>query len=479
MAKKDPKYIRVFLSSPGDVLEERRIVKHEIDKLRDEPLLRGTIVECIAWDDPNAPVMDATKTPQEAINEGLPMPADCDIVIVIMWSRLGTPLDVEHHGVKANGDPYHSGTEWEYLNGINAATRNRRQLPRVIVYRRTEKRAFDADSPDFKDQVKQFQLVEDFFAQFRDPATGAFRRGYYEYADVQTFEQNFLIDLKRMIVTIWAIPPDWVWWSRRLIPALLALLIIIGGGVALWSETLRRDAMSPMVSFAAQSAVLGTDDLERNVNAFSLDVHEVSIRQYRLCVQARACTPPDEPSYSNDYNNAQGSQADVPVTWVRPDQAAGYCRWLGRRLPTSREWEFAARGAENRLYPWGNQHPEPGMGRVNLRIDTDAQWNRALVRVDDPNYENGRTPQGVWHMLGNVREWTSSPTSCGINCGVVWDGISKLEDGLVLRDRGYLTGDLDVARWTELNDWNTWAETVTPAETNEAYADIGFRCAAA
>src|SRR5690349_5799068 len=72
-------HIRIFLSSPGDVVEERTIARQAIDSLRYDPLLRGIHVECVAWDDPNARTpMLANKTPQQAINEGLARPSECD-----------------------------------------------------------------------------------------------------------------------------------------------------------------------------------------------------------------------------------------------------------------------------------------------------------------------------------------------------------------------------------------------------------------
>ena len=89
-----PLHIRIFLSSPGDVADERSVALQVLERIQYYPLLRGQItVEVIAWDKPGAdtPLL-ATMTPQEAINQGLPTPAECDIVVVIFWARMGMPL---------------------------------------------------------------------------------------------------------------------------------------------------------------------------------------------------------------------------------------------------------------------------------------------------------------------------------------------------------------------------------------------------
>jgi hypothetical protein len=101
-----PLPLRVFLASPGDVADERALALQVLEQLQYDPLLRGKItVETVAWDKPGAGTpMLATLTPQEAIKQGLPKPSECDIVIVIFWSRLGTPLPADW--IKSDGSRY-------------------------------------------------------------------------------------------------------------------------------------------------------------------------------------------------------------------------------------------------------------------------------------------------------------------------------------------------------------------------------------
>jgi hypothetical protein len=71
----------------------------------------------VAWDKPGSRTpMLATLTPQEAINAGMTKPSQCDLVVVILWSRMGTALPAEYR--KADGSSYLSGTEYEY-EGLN------------------------------------------------------------------------------------------------------------------------------------------------------------------------------------------------------------------------------------------------------------------------------------------------------------------------------------------------------------------------
>src|SRR5512134_2500200 len=114
-ARREVPLVRIFLSSPGDVADERASARQLIDaELPKLPSLRGRLaLELIAWDDPAAQIpMLATETPQQSVNAARPRPATCEIVIVILWSRMGTPLP-DNLG-KARDEAYVSGTEWEY-----------------------------------------------------------------------------------------------------------------------------------------------------------------------------------------------------------------------------------------------------------------------------------------------------------------------------------------------------------------------------
>jgi hypothetical protein len=127
--------VRVFLASPGDVVDERARALKTLEDLQYNPLLRGKItMETVAWDKPGAGTpMLASKTPQQAIADGLPKPSECDIALVIFWSRMGTPLPAEY--VKPDGSPYRSGTEWEYWDALQAAEQaGQAHLRRPVIF---------------------------------------------------------------------------------------------------------------------------------------------------------------------------------------------------------------------------------------------------------------------------------------------------------------------------------------------------------
>jgi formylglycine-generating enzyme required for sulfatase activity len=164
--------IRIFLSSPGDVADERAKARELLLGLARGPFVRGQVhIDVVSWDDPHAPAaMDARLTPQQAVDRSLPTPAECDLTVVLLWGRMGTPLPER----KADGTQYLSGTEWEFDSAIGA---NRP----VLVYRRTEKVLLDTDDQEFDEKLAQKRRVDAFFAGFV-AADGSIRRAYATYA---------------------------------------------------------------------------------------------------------------------------------------------------------------------------------------------------------------------------------------------------------------------------------------------------------
>jgi len=169
--------VRIFLSSPGDVADERKIARELIEGELQKVSYPHLKLEVIAWDDPAARIpMLANEPPQESVNNSRPRPSTCDIVIVILWARMGTPLPETIR--KPDGEPYLSGTEWEYLDAIKSP---RNPKPDVLVYRRTERPKVELDDDDYPEKLAQYQTVKSFFARFRN-ADGSLVGGINEYA---------------------------------------------------------------------------------------------------------------------------------------------------------------------------------------------------------------------------------------------------------------------------------------------------------
>lgn len=207
------------------------------------------------------------------------------------------------------------------------------------------------------------------------------------------------------------------------------------------------------------------------LSSYYIDKYEVSNSQYKLCQDAGVCTEPYDVTsvmYQNYYNNA--TYAGFPVIWVTYNQAATFCQWAGKKLPTEAQWEKAARGKTMITYPWGDKEPAD-----NIEA-TQANYTALFGDVTSVMWgDDGVSPYGVYNMAGNVAEWTDT-----------WHNIDfyyKANDsGIAIVDP---TGpaesptDEKVIRggsWVSLEDEiTTYARD--KAFPNYRYYNLGFRCA--
>jgi formylglycine-generating enzyme required for sulfatase activity len=177
------------------------------------------------------------------------------------------------------------------------------------------------------------------------------------------------------------------------------------------------------------------------LSAFCIDKYEVSNKLFRACVESRKCCK--DASKDCDALTYENEPEGYPVTFVTRALASEYCEQAGGGLPNHNQWERAARGPNGRknIYPWGDAMPRPvgagGSGpQANIRVRTteypqcedrceyilveskddeigkacrqecsenEPKRTRKLVAVDTV-LEGNASPEGVFHMAGNVSE---------------------------------------------------------------------------
>lgn len=167
------------------------------------------------------------------------------------------------------------------------------------------------------------------------------------------------------------------------------------------------------------------------VGPYCIDLHEVTVDQYRECSLAGECKrafrksewpgSEDSESWNKLCNENYDDRGTHPINCVTWQQADAYCQWRDARLPSEAEWELAARGSDGRVFPWGDDPPTAehmnGCGeecqqwRVAEGLD---QLSALLYPTSDGfpatapvgSFAKGRTHWGLDDIAGNVFEWT-------------------------------------------------------------------------
>ena len=132
------------------------------------------------------------------------------------------------------------------------------------------------------------------------------------------------------------------------------------------------------------------------LDSFYIDQFEVTTTLYGKFFQEKKRDPPRY--WSKTVLKKHGNKPVVGVTWKDSNV---YCEWAGKRLPTEEEWEKAARGTDQRLYPWGNEAPNEKLANFNNCCD----FKDYGVLRDVGSFEGGKSPFGAYDMGGNVWEW--------------------------------------------------------------------------
>jgi formylglycine-generating enzyme required for sulfatase activity len=254
-----------------------------------------------------------------------------------------------------------------------------------------------------------------------------------------------------------------IWWGVGLLVTGLVLLGLFGWWYWQGTETTGGEVEEGVGRPIPEGMVLvpggtfdmgreGGDEFERPVHqvtvaSFLLDRTEVTNLQYREYVVATGSLSP--PHWLNGTYRAGEEQFPVVnITW---EEAREYAKWAGKRLPSEVEWEYAARGKDRRLYPWGDEWDSD-------RANTERGANGLPMAVG--SFPDGASPFGLLDMCGNVWEWTADDLTSYDN------PTASLGMGKVIRGGAY-----DVPRTRALT---TYRGVVPPANR---YDKTGFRCA--
>ncbi|HEX5555257.1 MAG TPA: SUMF1/EgtB/PvdO family nonheme iron enzyme [Chitinophagaceae bacterium] len=194
------------------------------------------------------------------------------------------------------------------------------------------------------------------------------------------------------------------------------------------------------------------------IPSFYIDQYPVTNKQFKAFISATHYHPKDDHHFLKNWENGDYPKGwgDKPVTWVSLEDARAYAAWKGKRLPHEWEWQYAAQGNDNRLYPWGNQldvtrMPRPDSGR-SMRPPADVNA-----------FPKGASPYGVMDMVGNVWQWTDEYTDEHTRAAV-------LKGGGHYRSTG--------SKWyfPRADELNKYGKYLLMSPGMDRSAAIGFRC---
>jgi len=176
---------------------------------------------------------------------------------------------------------------------------------------------------------------------------------------------------------------------------------------AQWSgqalAALRSNPPSEMIIIPAGNFLMGDEKQLVHVDAFYVDKYPVTNAEYAKFVEATGHAPP--PNWEETGSTYLPDMANHPAVFVNWFDAQDYAAWAGKRLLIEAEWENAARGADGRVYPWGNE-----FNRIMCNASEAGIRGTTPVGKYSPY---GDSPYKVGDMAGNVWEWTATDWAPG------------------------------------------------------------------
>jgi len=191
-------------------------------------------------------------------------------------------------------------------------------------------------------------------------------------------------------------------WLGRLLAAVALLAWVLVGWRELYPSVntvgVRAAQVKDMVRCEGGTLWTRTPRRSYEIKAFYIDRFEVTREEYGAFLAAN----PDRavPRGWERDSRGRATEPALPVTWVSWHDARAYARWVGKRLPTSAEWEWAARGPLDLTFPWGSSAQDWVANTADLGLGRPSPVGL---------FEDGHSTLGLYDMVGNVAEWTTTP----------------------------------------------------------------------
>lgn len=195
-----------------------------------------------------------------------------------------------------------------------------------------------------------------------------------------------------------------------------------------------------------------------DIPSFYMDIYPVTNSNYKKFMDATHYQPKDHYNFLKDWSNGTYPIGwdKKPVTWVSLEDARAYAAWAGKRLPHEWEWQYAAQGNDNRLYPWGNT-----MDLNRIPPADSSREMRSPTNVND--YPRGASQFGIVDMVGNVWQWTD-------------EYIDAHTRNAILKGGGYYRATTSKWYFPRVYELNKYGKYLLMAPSIDRSAGIGFRC---
>jgi tetratricopeptide (TPR) repeat protein len=187
-------HFKIFLSSPGDVAEERALAEFVFRRLADE-LSEVANLTFVIWE--HEPLFGHT-----GFQEQIARPSQCDLVVTILWSRLGTRLPANF--APRPGELSPTGTEFEVNDALAAYAE--RGKPHLLIYRKIPGPQISLGSADFAERTEQYRLLQEFCQRTFYDSNGAPIVAHHSFTDSQTFERRLATHVRRWADQVLGLP---------------------------------------------------------------------------------------------------------------------------------------------------------------------------------------------------------------------------------------------------------------------------------